>query len=258
MNQEIKKPKIFIGSSTEGLDISYAIQENLEHEAEVTVWDQGVFEPSNYNLESLLECVQNSDFGIFVFSADDIIVIRDVEKKTARDNVVFELGLFIGWLGRDRCFIVKPREEKDLHLPTDLLGIKPLDFSTNREDKNLKASLGPACNNVRNVIRKLGIVTTDVSDEDIDIVASNYDENDIKAILTSWMHSLSTEQIISAINYVYVDKRLGFESGTTKKYIILIATTMNLEVQHEGENTILFKRKPLKVETKPSRFSNRY
>ena len=91
----MKKNKIFIGSSVEGLKIAYAVQQNLRHTAETTVWDQGVFDLSSTTIESLIKVLDNSDFGIFVFSPDDIIKFRGNEALTVRDNVVFELGLFI-------------------------------------------------------------------------------------------------------------------------------------------------------------------
>lgn len=75
------KPKLFIGSSVESLGIAYAIQENLEFTTEVTVWSQGIFELSKFSLDSLLDAVEVSDFGVFVFSPDDISIIRGVEKK---------------------------------------------------------------------------------------------------------------------------------------------------------------------------------
>lgn len=70
------KPALFIGSSSESVDIAYALQENLEHVAEVTVWTQGIFELAKYTLESLLETLDIADFGVFVFAPNDVSIIR--------------------------------------------------------------------------------------------------------------------------------------------------------------------------------------
>ena len=79
------KPKLFIGSSVEGLPIGYAIQKNLRRVAEVTIWDQGVFLLSATILESLLSAAPKFDFAAFVFSPDDVTKIRQEEHSTVRD-----------------------------------------------------------------------------------------------------------------------------------------------------------------------------
>lgn len=151
------KPKIFVASSVEGLDIAYAIQENLENVAEVTVWPQGIFDLSEYTLDELIKQIDISDFGIFVFSFEDLSRIRNKEVKTTRDNVILELGLFVGRMGRQRCFILIPKSKEKLHLPTDLLGIKPGIYDPNRSDANLLAALGPASNQIRRAINRQGL-----------------------------------------------------------------------------------------------------
>ena len=151
------KPKIFVASSVEGLDIAYAIQENLEYVAEVTVWPQGIFDLSEYTLDELIKPLDIFDFGIFVFSFKDLSRIRNEEVKTTRDNVLFELGLFVGSMGRQRCFILMPKSKEKLHLPTDLLGIKSGIYDPNRSDANLLAALGPASNQIRRSINRQGL-----------------------------------------------------------------------------------------------------
>jgi predicted nucleotide-binding protein len=115
------KPALFVGSSSESLDVAYAVQKNLEDVAEVVVWTQGIFELTKSYLESLLEALEDTEFGVFIFGPDDVIRIRGTEMRAARDNVVFELGLFIGRLGRNRSFILMPKESADFHLPTGAL-----------------------------------------------------------------------------------------------------------------------------------------
>jgi predicted nucleotide-binding protein len=115
------KPALFVGSSSESLDVAYAVQKNLEDVAEVVVWTQGIFELTKSYLESLLEALEDTEFGLFIFGPDDVIRIRGTEMPAARDNVVFELGLFIGRLGRNRSFILMSKESADFHLPTGAL-----------------------------------------------------------------------------------------------------------------------------------------
>lgn len=151
------KPRVFIGSSVEGLNIAYAVQQNLLHDAEVTVWDQGVFELSRTTLESLNRVLTDSDFGVFVFSPDDLIQIRNSSSPAVRDNVLFEFGLFIGRLSRERVYFLLPMGG-ELHLPTDLLGITPGRYETERADGSMQAATGGVCHQIRTQIRSLGMV----------------------------------------------------------------------------------------------------
>src|SRR4051812_3252851 len=139
------KPRIFIGSSTERLEIAYAIQESLDHDAQTTVWTQGIFKLSSSALDSLINSLDNFDFAVFVFHPDDVTQIRQSSYETVRDNLIFELGLFIGKIGKDRVFFLVPRDVHKLHLPTDLLGITPGTYDNTRTDNNLLASLGSFC-----------------------------------------------------------------------------------------------------------------
>lgn len=238
------KPSVFVASSKESLQIAYSIQENLEGSAEVTVWTQGIFELSRYSLDSLLDTLERTDFGVFVFSPDDISFIRGKEHATVRDNVVFELGLFIGRLGKERNFIILPHGGKETpHLPTDLLGLTPALYEPNRQDNNLRAALGPACSKLSKAFTKLRTLKTTPSTEAGKPTESSpqYSEGDKKAILTSWMGARPANLNRQAIHFAEVDQELKLEPGTTKKYIKEVAARWDYVVAHEGEHTILFR-----------------
>ncbi|HXG98321.1 MAG TPA: nucleotide-binding protein, partial [Gemmatimonadales bacterium] len=153
------KPTVFVASSVEGLEIAEAIHCNLEYSAEVTPWSTGIFSLSRSALESLLESAERFDFAVFVLTADDVATIRGASVSIARDNVIFELGLFIGKLGKNRCFFVIPRGGDALHLPTDLVGLTPATFDSSRSDRNWQAALVPACFQIKAAIRDLGART---------------------------------------------------------------------------------------------------
>ena len=146
------KKRLFIGSASESLDVAYAVQEGLDRALEVTVWTQGIFEPSRTTMETLTEQPRKFDAALFVFTPDDAAVIRGEQKRVVRDNVIFELGLFVGVLGRKQTFILFPRDVGDLHLPSDLAGTIPLDYDHQRQDGNLVAAVGPACNKIKKAL----------------------------------------------------------------------------------------------------------
>lgn len=146
------RPPLFIGSSVEGLEVAYAIQENLEFDCEPTVWPQGVFQASSAALIDLYAFTRRAQFAVFVFTPDDVTHMRGASVPVARDNVIFELGLFVGALGPRRCFFIVPHDQ-EMHLPSDLIGVEPLRYVADRRDGNLKAALGPACNRLRQAIR---------------------------------------------------------------------------------------------------------
>lgn len=148
------KPRLFIGSSVEGLDIARAIESNLQHDCEGTVWTSGVFGPNRAPLETLLEECELADFAVVVLTPDDVVTKRDAKISVARDNCIFELGLFMGQLGRDRAFYVHERNIK-LGLPSDLDGLVTLKYAA-RSDGNWDAALSPASTDVRKAIRKYG------------------------------------------------------------------------------------------------------
>ncbi len=148
-----ERPRLFVGSSREGMKIAEAIQENLDHDMECTIWTQGVFGLSQTSIESLEQQLQNSEFAVLVIFPDDVTESRGEKAASPRDNVIFELGLFMGILGRSHTFMIRPRYA-DLKMPSDLAGITVATYDDKRSDDNLRAAVGSACSEIKRAIEK--------------------------------------------------------------------------------------------------------
>ena len=149
-----EKIRVFIISSAEALEIARTIQNAFDHDPfNVAVWTDGVFRASHYSIESLERALDQSDVAIAVAQPDDITESRGQRLATPRDNVIFELGFFMGRLGRHRALLVEPRGE-EIKLPTDLAGINTITYRYDAAD--LTRSLATACNRLRDIIRDLG------------------------------------------------------------------------------------------------------
>jgi predicted nucleotide-binding protein len=149
------KIRVFIISSVEALPIARIIQNAFQHDPFTTVvWTDGVFRVTNYTLQSLEDEVDNSDFAIAIAHADDLTESRGKDWPSPRDNVIFELGLFMGRLGRARAILMEPREEK-VKLPSDLAGVTAIPYRFEK-GKDAAALMAPACNGLRDHINALG------------------------------------------------------------------------------------------------------
>ena len=149
------RPALFVGSSSEGLRIAEAAQIVLDEACEVELWTQGIFGLTQGTLESLVLALPSFGFALLVLTADDMTVSRGTQRPAARDNVLFELGLFIGSLGRDRTFMLYDRTSPPA-LPSDLAGISAATFAPHANG-NPEAALGAPCAKIRNAMERLGV-----------------------------------------------------------------------------------------------------
>ena len=149
------RPSVFVGSSTEGLDIARAVQVQLDYDCQVEVWTDGLFTPGKTVFGALIHSISRFDFAVLVVTPEDVTLTRDRQRNTARDNVVFELGLFLGALGQDRVFMLRDRT-KPIDLPSDLVGVIAAEYQPH-ETGNIEAAVGAPCTRMRQQIKQLGV-----------------------------------------------------------------------------------------------------
>lgn len=160
----IRKSRIFIGSSREAIPYARAVCEQLEMFMEVNPWYAGSFRANDYSMESLERELDGNDFGVFIFAAEDIALIRNELFFVTRDNTLFEMGLFWGRLGRNRVFCLIPTQKSlpevtgaepaSFHLPSDLQGLTLLRYT---DHERLAAAVDVSCGKILESVSKEGI-----------------------------------------------------------------------------------------------------
>lgn len=148
------RPFLFIGSSAEGLPLAKAIQQNLEHACESQIWSQGLFGLSSGTLETLCDKATDFDFAVLALTPDDLTESRGEVRPSPRDNVILELGIFVGVLGRSRVFVVADRAAKP-KLPSDLAGVMLAEFQP-PDRGSLMSAAGAACTQIEAAMSSLG------------------------------------------------------------------------------------------------------
>jgi Predicted nucleotide-binding protein containing TIR-like domain len=151
------KPRLFIGSSTEGRDVAEKVQQLLSPDIEGHIWDQPAGGLGEHIMDSLRREMLLSDFALLIVSPDDQIVKRGREVYSARDNVLFELGLFMGALGAQRSaylVVTDKRKERlrEVAIPSDLSGISRLNIELT--DSGFEWALRAECTKLKAAIRR--------------------------------------------------------------------------------------------------------
>jgi CRP/FNR family transcriptional regulator, cyclic AMP receptor protein len=127
----VQQSRVFIGSTREALNLAQALQSQLAvHSIPASIWTDRIFTPGLTNIEALEAEVVRADFAALVLSPDDEVISRGATSAAPRDNLLYELGLFTGAIGRLRTIMIQPHGV-DLKIPSDLLGVTPIKFSDN-------------------------------------------------------------------------------------------------------------------------------
>jgi CRP/FNR family cyclic AMP-dependent transcriptional regulator len=150
-----EKIRVFIISSVEALPIARAVENAFEHDNfHVVLWPNDVFRIANYPIEDLERELEAADFAVAIAQPDDLVNVRKRKRSAPRDNVIFELGFFVGRLGRTRAILMEPKGE-DVKLPTDLKGVTTISYKY-ASGIGLTVAMSPACNKLRDHINLLG------------------------------------------------------------------------------------------------------
>lgn len=217
----IQKPRLFIASSSESLSVAEAINVNLDDYFEVTIWKNGTFNLSSNTLDDIITKTTNVDFALFIFTPDDLTTIRNKQSNTVRDNVLFELGLFIGSIGKDRSFIIRPRGE-DMHFPTDLLGLTVADYEPKRSDEDLVSATNKACALIKSAAKSKGpiqntiINTPSKKRNDSDNYTVSKDD---LSLLSKFLESYTN--FPEGLDFHYIKQNINYENYTNFQLIII-------------------------------------
>ena len=154
IRQRNDTPILFIGSSRESLPIVNALVAGWKSPPFIVrPWTGGVFTPSQFPIDELAKQVVACDFAALVLGPDDQVLSRGTTSSAPRDNVLLELGLFMGAIERARTFFIIPLDE-DVKIPTDILGLNPLRFVS--RTGILADNLAPVCSDIAALIQSMG------------------------------------------------------------------------------------------------------
>lgn len=132
-----RRPLVFLASSTEARPLVDDIARLLEETGARALRWPDAFPVGEFVLDALLEASQRVDGALIIASADDYGEKPGAPRRTPRDNVLVELGIFLAALSRQRTALVFVSDGKDSpSLPGDLDGLTHLLYAQDSSAEN--------------------------------------------------------------------------------------------------------------------------
>jgi hypothetical protein len=146
---------MFVGSSSETKGLIRGLKLNLTDEVAVENWATTAWPLSRSTLDGIERKLDDADFAAFILAPEDIAIIRGERVLVPRDNVLLELGISFGRIGRDRTFILAPKgPESNHHRPSDLWGITVIEYE---REKNNRATMSDPADELLEAIQERGL-----------------------------------------------------------------------------------------------------
>ncbi|MFI3293377.1 MAG: STING domain-containing protein [Rikenellaceae bacterium] len=214
------KKKVFIASSSEAIrkGVYKKIVDALGDDYIVIDW-RSIMKSNYCVLDCLIEQSLKVDKAIFIGTGDDMVSGVDKtrgEKIQHRDNVIFELGLFMGTLGKDNCIYLV--EEKTLaSVMSDYKGVNVFPFNIEKDsypDKDIMDTLKLEPKLYQSIFPSVALGTI-------------YFDNFIHPILESYIYNnnkLKIEGVSNSYNTFYIT--------------ILIPNTISSDINSQIKNTL--------------------
>lgn len=145
--------KLFICSSTPALDVALTLKNSLSKDFIVNTWRENTFQLGYHHLDSIIKASANYNFVLLVLTPDVVQTFNNNTSTSVKDNILFEMGFFIGVFGRERTFFIVQNQD-DFKLPSYVAGINCTDFIKPTEPDLLETSLHKCCVHIKNAINE--------------------------------------------------------------------------------------------------------
>jgi predicted nucleotide-binding protein len=144
-----RKPRVFIASSSEGIESAYALQRSLELSADAVVWAELMV--GSQTSARLVRELGSFDFAVFLLTMDDLSAFRGGGSASG-SQVLFVAGMFVGRLGVNRTFFVTPSQV----VLGDIAGLLVFDYDPLAPSKDMGVS--SVSHHIADQIRRFGPV----------------------------------------------------------------------------------------------------
>jgi hypothetical protein len=211
--------KIFVASSTEALkDARQVCAWIKEAECEPNLWPDS-YGPGEHTVDSLKRTAIASDAAVFILSADDKIAYRGNILSSPRDNIIFELGLFIGTFEGQSVKRAIYCVTGDVKVASDLAGLTCLQLDTKSKTPQCRQKIIDWCNEIKQMPARQHTVARTSTYESLFLVGTGLINNAREVVV---LKAKTPIPIMGPRPYHTSDRKFPYEVEQYNRYWSLI------------------------------------